>query len=281
MWVFVGDPAQLPPVNEDASPVFEIEGPKLTEIVRQAKDNPIIRLATKVRTGAPFGLDGHFTNGKGVGMTGTAAAFQDSALRAFKSEQFKKDSSYARVLAYRNKTVQAYNKRIRFAIFSDSVPRFVEDEWLVARDSWYFEDMPMLTNSEEIRVLKAKEDDYDTLETGVWKTWRLSVKGPNNLYNRELFVLHESELPRYRESLKNLKLASIRDASKWKQYYKLRESFASVDYAYASTVHKAQGSTFHTTFVDYRDTMACRGKEKQALLYVAVTRPTDRLALLV
>jgi exodeoxyribonuclease-5 len=54
-----------------------------------------------------------------------------------------------------------------------------------------------------------------------------------------------------------------------------------VDYAYASTVHKSQGSTFDTVFVDRRDLQACRGDERDALLYVAVTRPSRRLALLV
>jgi exodeoxyribonuclease-5 len=53
-----------------------------------------------------------------------------------------------------------------------------------------------------------------------------------------------------------------------------------VDYAYATTVHKSQGSTFDTVFVDHRDLQACRGPEKRALLYVAVTRPERRLALL-
>ena len=61
----------------------------------------------------------------------------------------------------------------------------------------------------------------------------------------------------------------------------LREQFARVDYAYATTVHRAQGSTYDTVFVDHRDLRVCRGDEQEALLYVAVTRPARRLALLV
>jgi exodeoxyribonuclease-5 len=34
-------------------------------------------------------------------------------------------------------------------------------------------------------------------------------------------------------------------------------------------------------FVDHRDLRVCRGEEREALLYVAVTRPARRLALLV
>lgn len=53
----LGDPAQLPPVGDtgffiNAKPNFT-----LTEIHRQAADNPIISLATRIRQGRPFGVD--------------------------------------------------------------------------------------------------------------------------------------------------------------------------------------------------------------------------------
>ena len=42
--IFIGDEGQLPPVGEPFSPVFHAEYPilELTEIIRQAEDNPII-----------------------------------------------------------------------------------------------------------------------------------------------------------------------------------------------------------------------------------------------
>jgi len=49
--IAIGDPGQLPPVNDD--PFFNFEQPTftLTEIHRQARDNPIIRLCHDVREG--------------------------------------------------------------------------------------------------------------------------------------------------------------------------------------------------------------------------------------
>jgi exodeoxyribonuclease-5 len=69
-----------------------------------------------------------------------------------------------------------------------------------------------------------------------------------------LVVLHEDEEERYENELqRRLDIAKAK-SRKWKQYYRLRERFARVDYAYAMTVHRAQGSTFDTAFVDGRVT---------------------------
>ena len=56
--VLVGDPGQLPPVNDPAI-LTTVEGVDLTEIHRQAADSPIIQLAMQAREGEAFpaGLD--------------------------------------------------------------------------------------------------------------------------------------------------------------------------------------------------------------------------------
>ena len=280
-WLFVGDPAQLPPVNESESPVFHHPGPMLEEIVRQGHENPILDLATSIRNQGDARFEKKFNDGEGYAVTRNRGSFLESAIRAFSTEDFEKDGSFARVLAYRNKTVRHYNKQIRDARYGAEAPRFVQGEWLVARDSWYFDNIPYLVNSEEVRILDAFEDETGHLDGEVWKVWTLEVKGLEDVSPRYLTVLHEDEDHRYARVLTRLKKEALADKGDWKPYYKLKEMFASVDYAYASTVHKAQGSTFNTAFVDYRDTRTCRGKEKRALVYVAVTRPSKRLALLV
>lgn len=50
--VLIGDPGQLPPVK-DHSRLAEVVGFNLTEVHRQAADNPIITLAYEARTGTP------------------------------------------------------------------------------------------------------------------------------------------------------------------------------------------------------------------------------------
>jgi exodeoxyribonuclease-5 len=280
-WLFVGDPAQLPPVNEDPSPALDVPGPTLETIHRQAADNPILELATQIRTGADGRIGSRFEDGKGVAITRNREEFLDSVLRAFDTDAFQADATHARLLAYRNKTVRRYNREIRTARYGADADRFVEREWLVATETWFHEGVPRLTNSEEVRVKTATVDTFEADDQSEWKTWKLKVRTPGRGLTRTAYVLHEDEFERYENALEKRREAATEDGSKWDRYYELRERFARVDYAYATTVHRAQGSTFDTVFVDHRDLQACRGEERRALLYVAVTRPSRRLALLV
>lgn len=280
-WLFVGDPAQLPPVNEPASPAFDVPGPLLKEIHRQGEGNPILALAEHVRRQANGPLQSRFENGEGVAVTDNANGFKKSALRTFQTDAFKKEATAARVLAYRNKTVRRYNRSIRAALYGDEAPRFEKGEWLVARETWVQNGVPCIKNSEEVRVRAARIEQYEAEDLSTWKVWRLKVRGIYDAWTRVIYVLHEDEHKRFEEELDRRRQAALDEPRAWKKYYALRERFARVDYAYATTVHRAQGSTFDTVFVDHRDLRVCRGPERSALLYVAVTRPTRRLALLV
>ncbi|MFB6279340.1 MAG: ATP-dependent RecD-like DNA helicase [Salinibacter sp.] len=280
-WLFVGDPAQLPPVNEDPSPALDVPGPTLETIHRQAADNPILELATKIRTGAEGRFGSQFEDGKGVAVTRNREEFLDSVLRAFDTEAFAEDATHARMLAYRNKTVRRYNGEIRAERYGDDADRFVEGEWLVGTETWYYEGTQRLTNSEEVRVKTASIDTFEADDQSEWKVWELKVRTPGKGLTRTIHVLHEDEFERYDDALERRRETAEDDGSKWEQFFELRERFAKVDYAYATTVHRAQGSTYDTVFVDHRDLRVCRGDERDALLYVAVTRPARRLALLV
>ena len=280
-WLFVGDPAQLPPVNEDPSPALDVPGPTLETIHRQAADNPILELATKIRTGADGRFGSTFENGRGVAVTRNRDEFLDSILRAFDTEAFAEDATHARVLAYRNKTVRRYNREIRAERYGADADRFVKGEWLVGTETWYHDGVQRLTNSEEVRVKKASVDMFEADDQSEWTVWELKVRTPGRGLTRTIHVLHEDEFERYENALERRREKAEDDASAWDRFFDLRERFARVDYAYATTVHRAQGSTYDTVFVDHRDLRVCRGEEREALLYVAVTRPARRLALLV
>ena len=280
-WLFVGDPAQLPPVNEEPSPALDVPGPTLETIHRQAADNPILELATKIRTGADGRFGSKFEDGKGVAVTRDREEFLDSVLRTFDTEAFAEDATHARMLAYRNKTVRRYNREIRAERYGTDADRFVEGEWLVGTETWFHDGVQRLTNSEEVRVKKATVDTFEADDQSEWTVWELKVRTPGRGLTRTVHVLHEDEFERYEGRLERRREKAQDDPSKWDRFFELREQFARVDYAYATTVHRAQGSTYDTVFVDHRDVRVCRGDERGALLYVAVTRPSRRLALLV
>ncbi len=280
-WLFVGDPAQLPPVNEEPSPALEVAGPMLEQVHRQSSDNPILDLATKVRTGEVRKFQSRFVDGVGVAITHKRDAFLDTVLRTFDSDAFADDATHARLLAYRNKTVRTYNEEIRTARYGEDAPRYEKGEWLVARETWYHDGAPVIKNSEELRVTKVATTTFEADDMSEWKVWKLKVRSPHAAFSRTVLVLHEDERERYKTELDRLRTLAKENGARWSAFYELRERFARVDYAYATTVHKSQGSTFDTVFVDHRDLQVCRGPERQALLYVAVTRPARRLALLV
>lgn len=272
-WVFVGDPAQLPPVNEEPSAVFDLPGPDLTEVVRQARDNPIIDFATRIREGQPEVRQG-WKDGVGVALTRNTDHFVARAVVATEAL-----GAEARLICYRNVTVERYNRSIRTAIFGEDTPRFVEGDRLMARDAFFDEKGVLrLQNSAEVDVLHAEEKPIDLREYGKWETWEITFFDP---YARitSVPVLHESEQGRYERTLQSLRDSAIAGKRSWKLYYGLRERFARLDYAFAMTVHKAQGSTFDTVFVDWNDLRYCRNAERAALMYVAATRPSRRLAL--
>lgn len=290
-WLFLGDPAQLPPVGEAPSAVFDLPGATLTEIVRQARDNPIIEFSRRAREGLPHLRGDHlrYDGEQGVAVTRSRPAFLESAVRAFRSTAYKDDPTIARVLAYRNAVVDRYNREIRAAIYGEDAREYVPGEWLVARETWMPYDFPVILNSEALKVVSAQRTVDPVALGGEWAVWRLLVQ-PDGRDRREITVLAAEEGPRYAALLKRYRdkavearLNDVPDAASdaWNDFYRLKEQYAQVGYGFASTVHKAQGGTFQSIFADYRDLHHSREPERRALKYVAGTRPRLRLALLV
>ena len=58
----------------------------------------------------------------------------------------------------------------------------------------------------------------------------------------------------------------------------ITSSYLEVDYGYALTVHKSQGSTYDNVFVEYNNLLANKkDTEKDKLLYTAITRSANKL----
>jgi hypothetical protein len=59
----------------------------------------------------------------------------------------------------------------------------------------------------------------------------------------------------------------------WPKYWGFKDSFHLARHGYAMTTHRAQGSTYETVFVDYRDILVNRNRsEALQCLYVAFSR---------
>lgn len=98
-----------------------------------------------------------------------------------------------------------------------------------------------------------------------------------------LILVHtdEGEFITYRDNSKLQRdIAAASAAKDWPEYFALKEKFIDLRHAEALTIHKSQGSTFDTVFVDLGSLFACRNpNDRRRLLYVACSRAKHQLFL--
>jgi hypothetical protein len=277
--ICMGDPAQLPPVGERESNVFSIaHQADLTQVVRQDKDNPIANLIDSARqtiydSTLAIPRRSHHTPEAGVWWV-KKQEWLHHLIAAFKSEGFTQDPDHVRALAWTNRTCDWLNDYIRHAIYgSDAVP-FVEGELLIAREPIFEEDEIILSTSSECRVVKV-----DRALRANYQCWHLTVMTDEE-FEYDLYVLKGEERDRYLQALNDLEQKARQNwtSRNWKAYFYFKQQFASLDYGYAITIHKSQGSTFQNVFVVDRDIDHNPNREEAAQCrYVAYSRAAKRL----
>lgn len=163
--IFVGDPAQLPPVGMGYSPALSegnlrrlsgrpVHQASLTEVVRQQADNGIVRVAHAMRDaieGREFeprlplekSPDVRVANGSFL----LERYFQDGAERP---------SGRRIILAYTNEAIEAYNRAVRARFFRQGADRLCEGEILLVTNNLPGL-TPALANGELVQVLQCGE----------------------------------------------------------------------------------------------------------------------------
>jgi exodeoxyribonuclease-5 len=262
--LFVGDPAQLPPVNESESACFReiLHRSELTEVVRYGGAIGVI--AEDVRRNLErdrlptFRTDTNRDRTEGCFVL-PRPQWETLLLRAFTSQAYQRNPDQVRALAYTNRRVAQLNHKIRQAIYGSTALRFVPGERLIAINPCLDEDAIILPTSAECEVRTARRS-----RDGEWPIWILSVE------TEEGEVRTASEMA--------LKLDLLAREKRWMEFWDLKQYFHEVDYAYSLTIHKSQGSTFQDVFVDIPSMWANRNPiERNQLCYVAITRAAKRL----
>ena len=122
--VFVGDPAQLPPVGEQTSPVFALQracSAKLTEVVRH--QGPVLQLASRLRDGglpcqAPPELPA-IRDQRGQVCCLPQKQWLNEARRALREASLQDNPDAARILCYTNRTLERLVPHARRAIHGE------------------------------------------------------------------------------------------------------------------------------------------------------------------
>ena len=90
---------------------------------------------------------------------------------------------------------------------------------------------------------------------------------------------HRAFLPKRHSDAKAL-LKRLAKKKEWVDFFSIKETWLDLRPSYASTVHKSQGSTYETTFIDMSDIGKCRIPSDVArMVYVAITRASQQVII--
>ena len=322
--IFIGDSAQLSPVNEDdISIVFRNVDHRIVELtkVMRTDDNAILDESTSVRINGGFTYVTHINeNGDGVKYINHNDTKEILNVIDTHINGLKDNPNYFRVLTYTNANVEKLNRVIRKKLGYDGLnPQ--PGEPLMAYSNWGYEGMGVsgavytIVNSEAYickDILEEHDEDVmdmitytsvdpfgdyklHIIELNVEDSLGKPITVPlidvkNNPHNREIVVAlayeKVNQWNKYRqaeektEKLKCLeKINAIDDFlfvndNVYDQYGTLIQAKV-IDYGYAHTIHKSQGSTFTHVLINDDDISRCQDKNvRRQLRYVAVTRAT-------
>lgn len=309
--LFMGDSAQIPPIGEKRSVVFDdfmIESHVLTKVERQQGSNPLLLIYDNMRDNLET-IDGGVirkTNmndvGEGVIFTVDKKMFRNSVLEKFTSDEYKKNIDYCKGLAWRNETVMVSNKIVRNAIFGENKDIVNLNEVLMGYRT--------ITNDTQTAIIIQNSADYRVVEKSELIKNAYEITGFNVKLREEqekgiftfqdVFIVdsdnHEN-LHRYAEMHDFLRDMAKCDKKLWKKYYTFRRNnllmvnidkhrdgqyrnssdiiVKDIDWGYFITVHKSQGSTYEHVMISEQDIKVNDLiKERNQIFYVAISRPS-------
>ena len=306
--VFVGDPAQLPPVGEPVSPVFSLgraSRAELRQVVRH--QGPVLRLASGLRQGdlpcrRPPPLP-PIRNASGQVALLERGAWLQAAQAALRRSAETDNPDLARILCYTNRSLEQLVPIARRALhgeMADQLP-VLPGEVLITRaavmapacregeDAAEEPDMLLGSNRELVvrDVIPERCDlaDFGVPDAPVIDTLTARVEAGDSQLSLRLLpplgsaarIALEAVLARLRQQAKD---AGKQDGKGlWRRFFLVRDAFASLGPAAVLTVHRSQGSTFAEVFVDGDVFWPSDTVLRRQLVYVAVSRASQAVTL--
>ena len=284
--VYLGDPLQLAPVKEKGiSTIFNISNQyTLTEIVRQAKTNPILNILNILRYDVAdksdefikYIINNRHNIENGLGYTVVGSQGFVKVLKAYyKKEEYKNNTDFVKIGAFTNNRIQQWNSYVRNSIIKSN-EMLVEGDILTGYKTVVDEYLsPVIINSNDYVVTDVEsrmtDDNFSVfvvsvkdMLTGVPSYIYIVNHLDESFFNfkKKLYLLHSNA--RFADTLEKGQL--------WKIFYNFKDRFLTmidipieyndgyyssvkkeIDYGYATTVHKLQGSTINNIVIDMLD----------------------------
>jgi len=313
--IFIGDNAQLPPVNMNFSPALDENYLKenygliskefeLTEVVRQEAESGVLYNATKIRKSLKEKVFNQLdieTNFKDINRT----KYEELLPKYLQACNNSIDEETI-IVAYSNSSVKEYNDFVRNHFFPNQNLITVSDKVISVGNNYNYPQMELLngdfgivkevTPTNEIRTisLKRKNKKDETIEVSVPLTFR----NVTITFTDEDFKKHDIEC----KIIENLLYSHHRDLSsdELKALYidfkirnpklklgtkEFKEALRSdkyfnalrIKFGYAVTCHKAQGGEWTNTFLDCKTSMGYFNSSYFRWLYTGITRAKQNL----
>lgn len=265
--IYVGDHCQLEPVAEQISPIYNQRIPfyELKEQMRNNGQPALQAICSQLRDTVETGV---FKPIKVV--PGVIDLLDNQGMETEIANYFTQQTHDTRILAYSNQMVSAYNDHIR--VIRNLPNEYTVGEYLVVNTALQI-GRTNISVETEVEVLKLGDVFDHPMDDGA------VLKMRNATLRTSLGDEFTAPIPIDRPHFFELKKYFSRKKN-WSEFFYLNNNVPDLRPRDACTVHKSQGSTYKTTFIDLNNISQCRNPKTAArLLYVAFSRAKEKIFL--
>lgn len=264
--VYVGDQHQLAPVMEKFSPIYQ-QGTQVFELTQQMRTfvPELQALNQQLRDTVITGVFNPIQE-----VPGIIDYLDDNAMQKQMEITFANQTKESRILGYTNRRIIEYNDYIRQMRQLPDI--YGEGEILINNAGIKLGKGNVLSAESEVTIIANRGRETIEIEKGVnLNVQRLDFM--SHIGNRYYSIpvpmdrAHFTSLVKYYAKNK-----------KFERMYYLKNNFPDLRQRDAATVHKSQGSTYDSVFVDLGNISTCHQADQAArMLYVAFSRARTRV----
>lgn len=309
--LFLGDIGQIQPIRDDQSEFYRTHKDllnkksdifnskhksKLITRVRQGEANPILPYADyfwensqkenpELNPTQHIVRNNQITDKGSLLFSNSEGEVLNSVIKAVKNAVDKGLTNHVKIVTYHVNEKAELNQKIHETLFGKDSD-YSKGDFIILNQQ--FDVLPYVTmeNSTEMQITGIKDIEED--ENGIHI---LSIETNGSAYdvhdgterkNCTIQVVSRNDIAKYKDILQEMATKAKRQANGplkrelWRQFWRYKGLYADVDFGYAITAHKSQGSTYDIVVVDEKDIMgtsATSNQEKSELIYTALTRP--------